>query len=315
MAGLLLHALQDTEITVFYQDHDLRYVWIENVPEGWTREAIIGRFDTDILPPAEAREVKGYKAHVLETGEACHHEMQVHTPHGARWFDLWMYCDRAGEGDAAGVLTFAVETTEKKRKEASLRELLAEVTHRSRNLLAVVQAIANQSFGAEQGPQALARFQERLQSLSISLDIITTEGWDGARLRELVERQVAPYAERGARFEVSGEDRMLLPNAAIHVGLAVQELAADMRGGNARVELRSETNGTGATGEGAAHASRDPLVLHWDHEQTGPSVRAPMARRTLERIVPAAIQGDAVLDCDERRLHYRLSIPRSNFEG
>ena len=48
-------------------------------------------------------------------------------------------------GDVVGTTSVAVEITERKEAENQLRLLLRELTHRSKNLLAVIQAIARQT--------------------------------------------------------------------------------------------------------------------------------------------------------------------------
>ncbi|TIW04709.1 MAG: sensor histidine kinase, partial [Mesorhizobium sp.] len=64
---------------------------------------------------------------------------------GVRWFQLWVDADRGDAGEVLGVVTTMVETTEQKRREQTLKALLREVSHRSKNLLAIIQSIATQT--------------------------------------------------------------------------------------------------------------------------------------------------------------------------
>ena len=311
MAALLLEAIDDTDLTVFYQDRDLVYRWMESPPHGWDVAKIIGRGEDDVLPPEAAATVAAAKRAVLETGEKGSSEVDMVVNGERRCFDLMLHAHRDDDGTIIGVLGIAVETTEKLRKAHALRELLAEVSHRSRNLLAVVQSIANHSFRNHVKKPVLDRFQERLQSLAISLDLIVSEGWDGARLKDLVSAQLGPYTHEHERITVSGADRMLVPHAALHLGLAFQELAAVMDEQSSdetpRVEVAVRAEGS---------AENAPVELLW--RQAGRDWEQPnddLSTRTLRRVVPAALGGTCDLSSDgEGRLQYSVTIPTKNFE-
>ncbi|TGU42030.1 histidine kinase, partial [bacterium M00.F.Ca.ET.146.01.1.1] len=94
--------------------------------------------------------------------------------------------DRSEAGEVQGVVTTMVETTEQKRREQTLKTLLREVSHRSKNLLAIIQSIATQTGRySETLGDFLTRFRGRLQSLASSQDLVTSSNWRGAALREL----------------------------------------------------------------------------------------------------------------------------------
>ena len=148
---------------------------------------------------------------------------------GVRWFQVWVDADRGDCGDVHGVVTTMVETTEQKRREQTLRTLLREVSHRSKNLLAIIQSIATQT-GRYSGhiDDFLTRFRGRLQSLASSQDLVTSSNWRGAALRELVIGQVGRYgADPAHSLRFQGANPYLNPNAALHIGLAMHELAVN----------------------------------------------------------------------------------------
>ena len=104
-----------------------------------------------------------------------------------------------------------------------------ELSHRSRNLLSVVLAIAHQtveqttSFGEFQ-----ANFESRLMALARSHDLLVEKGWSGASIEALIFAQLKPFMdEPAARLDVAGPPIMLTPLAAQNIGLAFHELAAN----------------------------------------------------------------------------------------
>jgi two-component sensor histidine kinase len=226
--------------------------------------------------------------------------------------------DRADSGAIRGLLTTAVETTEQRRREQTLRTLLREVSHRSKNLLAIIQSIATQTGRYSGGIDSfLLRFRGRIQSLASSQDLVTSSNWRGARLQELVAGQVARYcADPQRNIRLEGENPYFNPNAALHIGLALHELA-----------VNSVRYGALAASDGSVMISVErhdggqetpDLVLIWSEASVADPATLKEKRFgsvALERVVPASLGGSASLAFGPVELGYRLTIPAHNFES
>lgn len=315
----LLRALRNTGIVVFYQTTDLRVVWAQNVPAGWAGGDIVARTDDEFLPDTAAQRVLEAKRAVLESGTPQTLEMHDGGDAGGRWYDMWIDADADADagGGIRGIVTTVVDITERKHREQTLRTLLREVSHRSKNLLAIIQSIATQT--GRYSPTIdmfLDRFRGRLQSLSSSQDLVTSSNWRGAMLSELIKGQVARFRgeiDEGVRFE--GVDVHFNPNAALHVGLALHELVVNSMSHGALARPHGHALLTSVLEEGDDDDAT--LVLAWS-ERTGVPDGAERERRfgsvALERVVPLSLDGTARFDIEGDRLHYRLEVPSANFE-
>ncbi|CAN7155548.1 sensor histidine kinase [Mesorhizobium sp. LjNodule214] len=310
----LLHALHNAGISVLYQDREMKTVWARNMRAPWTSDSADSN---GILPPAQAERIGAAKRNVIASGNPERLELGVPAEDGIRWFQVWIDADHGENGAVQGVVTTMVETTEQKRREQTLKTLLREVSHRSKNLLAIIQSIATQTGRySETLSDFLTRFRGRLQSLASSQDLVTSSNWRGAALRELVSGQVARYGSdprRSLRF--AGENPYLNPNAALHIGLAMHELAVNSvsYGALSRpdgfVEVTARLT--------AASADKPALSLTWA-EAIGARDRQPREKRfgsvALERVVPTSLNGTATLEITGDRVEYRLVVPHGNFE-
>jgi len=316
----LLRALRNTGIVVIYQTPDMRVLWGQNVPEEWADGDILGSEDGAFLPGPMAARVAEMRAGVLASGQPVKLEFHEGVESGGRWYDMWIDADRGDDDDdeIAGIVTTMVEITERKHREQALRTLLREVSHRSKNLLAIIQSIATQTGRHASGIDSfLDRFRGRLHSLASSQDLVTSSNWRGAMLSELVEGQIARYREEGdegVRFE--GVDVHLNPNAALHIGLALHELVVNSMSHGALARPRGQVRLTAALHRREA-GEAPALVLTWS-EPTGSAglpERKDFASVALERVVPMSLDGTARFDVSEERLDYRLEVPAANFEA
>jgi two-component sensor histidine kinase len=310
----LLHALRNTGISVLYQDRELRVLWAQNLPPAWSMNEISGLTDHDFLPASQAERLTAAKRKVIATAHPESLEVSFPNREGARWFTVWIDADKSSDGAVQAVVTTAVDITEQKRREQTLKSLLREVAHRSKNLLAIIQSIAAQTGRYSDTIDGfLARFRGRLQSLASSQDLVTSSNWRGADLRDLVLGQVGRYSARpheAVRFK--GENPYLNPNAALHIGLAMHELA-----------VNSVSYGALARPDGfvtvAAHLTAPPenkdLALTWS-EKIGSmgNGKKRFGSVALERVVPASLNGTATLDISNNQLDYRLLVPQGSFE-
>ena len=129
--------------------------------------------------------------------------------------------------DAQGAVVRWYGTTtdidDQKHREGNIRDLMAEVNHRSRNLLAVAQAIARCGVAnAKTVHEFQERYSERLLGLAASQDLLTDRNWRGVPLEALVRAQAARCREK--RFVSEGPQVLLSPNATQTLGLALREL-------------------------------------------------------------------------------------------
>lgn len=313
----LARALANTGISVIYQDLDLRIVWSENAPSPWTNAGLIGKTDRDILGSASAQPVILAKQAVAGSGEPQSLEVSVDVEGVRRWYEIWIDADRDDSGKICGIITTAVDISDQKQREQTLRTLLREVSHRSKNLLAIIQSIATQTGrSAHTIDGFLTKFRGRIQSLAASQDLVTSSNWRGADLRELIAGQVGRYAgDPGKSIEVEGLNPYLNPNAALHIGLALHELAVNS------ASFGALSRGDGRIRIAAALAGRDDggreLVLTWT-EQFRPAPDGKLEKRfgtaALERVVPTSLNGRAELIINNGQVRYELRVPQGSFE-
>jgi two-component sensor histidine kinase len=312
--------LAGTPISFSYQDSELRYVWFENAPSDWDPTPAPGVTDFDLLPEPAASALVAAKREVLQTGAPRKHELPLGGIAGTRYFDLYLQPDRDESGAIVGLLSAIVDVTERRRSEAIRQTLLREVTHRSKNLLAIVISLATQTSRTARSTQEfLERFNGRLQSLSRSQDLVTETNWRGALLGELISTQVAAYAVDGRQIELAGPDPYLKPNAALHVGLALHELAVNsvQRGALSSPKGHLSVKATRLTDGVEAAPDKPALEMEWIENGEG-GVAGPDADEfghvLLVRLVPAAVGGTARLTAGPDGLCYKLTMLRREFE-
>ena len=309
----LLHALHNAGISVLYQDREMKTVWARNMRAPWVSDTADGN---GILPTTQADRISAAKRDVIASGNPQRLEISVPVEDGIRWFQVWIDADHGDGGTVQGVVTTMVETTEQKRREQTLTTLLREVSHRSKNLLAIIQSIATQTGRySDNIGDFLTRFRGRLQSLASSQDLVTSSNWRGAALRELVSGQVGRYGAdpvRSLRFQ--GANPYLNPNAALHIGLAMHELAVNSVSYGA---LSRPDGFVEVTANLTAADAGTSLSLIWV-EAIGANDNQRNQKRfgsvALERVVPASLNGTATLEIVPGRLEYRLVVPHGNFE-
>jgi PAS domain S-box-containing protein len=222
-------ALHGSNVTVFTHDRGLRYTSISNAMFGRSVEEIIGRTDEEIVPAESRSAIVAIKLAALESGQPMDDEVRIPIGNGARWFDLHIEPLHDIAGAIVGLTGAAVDVTERRESEAHLRLVMRELTHRSKNLLAVIQAMARQTArGAGTIESFLDRFSARLQALARSHDLLVQEEWHGASLEELVRSQLGHYLDRTEpQITLDGPTALLRPEAAQNLGLALHELATN----------------------------------------------------------------------------------------
>jgi two-component sensor histidine kinase len=99
-------------------------------------------------------------------------------------------------GRCIGAVNVLVDITERKEAERRRMLLAREVDHRAKNLLAVVQSLVRLT-RAEDPRRFVAVLDGRLTALAHAHTLLAAAGWNGAGLRAVAERELAPYLSTG----------------------------------------------------------------------------------------------------------------------
>jgi PAS domain S-box-containing protein len=310
-------AIRGSNVTVFTQDRDLRYTSISNPLLGREVAEIVGQTDAEILPPENRSAVVALKQAVLDRGVPQDGEVAIHTSTGARWYDLHIEPVRGESGAVVGLTCAAVDITERKEGEAHLRLLMRELTHRSKNLLAVIQAMARQTARYTGTVESfIDQFSARLLALARSHDLLVQESWHGASLEELVRSQLGHHLDRGgSQIKVAGPAVLLRPEAAQSLGLALHELATNAAKYGA---LSVPTGQVSITWNWQPPAQSAGITINWV-ESGGPPVsgrdRVGFGSMMIERNLSRSIGADVQLTFAPEGVRCRIDIPASQLYG
>lgn len=174
--------------------------------------------------------------------------------------------------------------------------LVQELNHRVKNTLAVLQAIASQTFRSADKTERDA-FDGRLGALARAHDLLSEEKWAGADAQGIIHRVLEPYAVLGSRrVTVSGPRVPMTPPRAVMLSMILHEIATNAakygalsnETGAIRIEWKLEDGPAG-----------QKLVLTWV-ESGGPRVTAPTRKgfgsRLIERGARDQLGGSATAD-------------------
>jgi two-component sensor histidine kinase len=197
---------------------------------------------------------------------------------------------------------------------AQMQRLVGEINHRVKNTLAVVQGLCMHSLRGAQSMDGFAEaFTGRIIGLSRAHDLLNERTWGGVELRDLVEQIVANgHSQPQDRLLAEGSAVSLPPKAAISLGLAFQELAANALRHGAWSVPAGKVSLTWRTDPPAgANGAAPRLCITWA-EQGGPAVGEPARRGFGTRLLSGLayeLDGEAALEYAPDGFRYRFSMP------
>lgn len=204
-----------------------------------------------------------------------------------RWISATAQIERDETGKAIRLIGAHIDVTERKEAEAQQRLLLQELAHRVKNSLAMIQAIASQTFRNASSIEAASEtFSARLAALARAHDLLVNGNWTNATLHDVVNSVVGIQGEP-ERFAISGPDTHVGPKAALSLTLILHEL------GTNAVKYGALSNQVGrvtVTWRIDDMEGERQLRLRWQ-ESGGPPVEPPKRRgfgsRLIERTFPS----------------------------
>jgi two-component sensor histidine kinase len=209
-------------------------------------------------------------------GEGRRVEMTARAADGSE-FPVEASISRIGTGEAEGFTGFFRDITERTRAGRRGALLKRELDHRVKNNLSTVIAILGETARrCESVPDLVRRASGRIRALAGLHEMLAAQKWDGAEVKELVSRTLAPYQTEGrGRILIAGEPTRIPGRAASALCMALHELATNAAkygslsssAGSAEVSWKREERAGGEEG----------ITLTW-RESGGPPVRPPAQR-------------------------------------
>lgn len=314
--ALIGRALRDSDTGLLLQSASLETLYSENFPPAFGKPPQIGADDNAIFSTLDAVRLIALKTKVLLTGETA--ETLIEIPAEPEPYAFRMMLERVDIGTGQAVLSIISNISESRSRERVLKTLLRELSHRSKNLLAIIQGIATQTARQARSLDVfLIKFRGRIQSLSNSQDLVTDSSWRGAFFFDLARRQFLPYwPDAKIPVQLDGVNAHLSPNAALHVGLALHELIVNSASHGAIAQ--GNANLTLSCRETSFNDQR-AIEIRWSEEVAplpSPSEADDnnFAKIVLERVVPVAVNGSATYTCGAAGTQYQLILPAREFE-
>jgi PAS domain S-box-containing protein len=214
-------------------------------------------------------------------------------------------------GAPVRILGASQDVTKRKAADQHLRLVLREMTHRAKNLLTVILAIATQT-GREgrSREEFLDVFAKRIHGLGASHDLLVRTEWAGAPLSELIQSQLAPFdGVDNIRVTASGPPVVLKVDVLQSLGLALHELATNATKHGA---LSSPTGRVAIKWSIVGKGTVPRLRLSWT-ESGGPPVMQDVESGFGQIIVGEAleqvVEGKVTIKLDPQGLSWTMDAP------
>ncbi|MGE0768885.1 MAG: PAS domain S-box protein [Hyphomicrobiaceae bacterium] len=259
------------EAILVWSPEDGIVLWNKGCEElyGYHRGEALGKKTHSLLRSLHPKGLDAIELELLRDGEWSGEIRHRAKDASEVWVDSRQELIRAGGRNL--VLESNRDITDRRKADAIRDLLVAELDHRVKNMLAIVQSLAAQTARTQPDIASFsASFSGRLQSLASAQAILSDAQWVGADLRELVASQLAITVGTSEQALVSGDAVFLSSQAALQLTLILHELATNARqhGALSRPSGRVEIKW---------HVEGPEVELIW-REIGGPHVASPAAR-------------------------------------
>ena len=268
------------------------------------REGLIDKSLLQVMPWSIDNGRFAAYCRVVETGETW--QSEFHYDHKGK--DVWLRASAVKTDD--GVAISYADISNAREQEQQIKLLMREVNHRSKNLLAVVEAIIRITAKDTDSEKLVANLSERLHGLAASNDLIVQGGWRNVDLKQLIKSQLGFLGKSlSTRVAIEGTDILISARAAQGIGLAMHELATNAM----KYGALSNDAGMVEITWSVDASDRGPLLfLRW-YETGGPTVSAPrkrgFGRTVIEKMVAQAVDAEVKLDFRRRGVRWELRAP------
>jgi two-component sensor histidine kinase/PAS domain-containing protein len=212
--------------------------------------------------------------------------------------------------DHLNLILLAIEdVTERERSHRRQQILARELSHRVKNILTLVNALASQTAKkAASLEDFIEIFRGRVQALARAHEQWLADDMSGADLRALVAESVEGCGADLRRFNLEGPRVGLQPEQTMPLNLTFHELCTNA------IKYGALSNKTGQIHVSWSVGDDGQLRLLWK-ESGGPAAEAPEAKsfgmELIERLGPHELNGRTELHFEQRGLECELTFPLS----
>jgi two-component sensor histidine kinase len=284
-------------------------LWGREPLPGDTDERFCGSFkmfrpDGSFMPHHQCPMAEVLSGRITELHDA---EVLIERLDGSRITVLVNICPLKDQrGELLGAINCFVDITERKETEVRHALLARELQHRTKNMLSVIQSIAERSM-ADGRPLDEARkaLIARLHALAHATDLLSDADFQGASINDVVGRALETFA---GRYSLEGEHVLLSPGATQSLTLVVHELCTNAN----KYGAYSTPGGRVAIRWSIEEAGDEPkLTFQWQ-ERGGPPVAPPKRTSFGTTLLQLAIGGaetPPVIDYSAEGLTYSFEAP------
>jgi PAS domain S-box-containing protein len=272
---------------------------------GYTAEEAIGQPIIMVIPHDRWDEERTILTRIRRGERIDHFETVRQGKHGSKIVvSLTISPIKNAEGKIVGASKIARDITEQKRSQEQINTLAREAEHRSKNLLANVQAMVNLS-QADAVEDLKKAIEGRIQALANVHSLFVATRWIGAELSAIAKQELAPYSATGEkRVRIDGPQVLLEPNAAQAIAVILHELATNA------VKYGALSEADGQIELIWSHEADGQLNLRWS-ETGGPAVKAPTRKgfggRIMEQMI-GQLKGKTRFDWNSEGLVCKITL-------
>jgi PAS domain S-box-containing protein len=268
----------------------------------------------DVVVP-EDRERAMAAIERVQSGERVTDEYRIRRPRDGeiRWTRSNVFPLLDGAGRVQRIGSICQDVTGEKATADRMKSMVAELQHRTHNLMAVVQSIVAQTLAASEDLDSFKmRIEERLIALSRVQRLLSRSDQEPVTIGALVQLELDALGSDGppGRIEVCGPEVRIRNSTVQMLALALHELAID------------------ACKHGALSVDRGRLQIGWQVEQidgapwlrlswieacpVGVGVKRDprsFGRELIERALPYSLNAETWYELDGTGLRCTISLP------
>jgi PAS domain S-box-containing protein len=267
--------------------------WINNqvfAYSGFTFDDLAGSQWSRMVHPADLAAAATTWAKSLSEGTEYQTEFRLRRADGSfRWHLARALPIKDPSGQITRWIGTNTDIEHHKAIEAQQELLTHELEHRMKNTMAMISAIAAQTFrAAATKEEARTTFIDRLSAFNRAHDLLVKTSWTTAPMTTVAEGALAPHDAGEGKIRINGDAIVLTARQAMSLSLVLHELATNA----VKYGALSVADGTvDVTWTCDVRDETRVLSFRW-REAGGPKVAPPSRRGFGSRLIESTLSGD-----------------------